>query len=75
MKKKEFTEARSKDIKELKKGVDILRNEILKIKAEVKTSSEKNLKKIKNMRRNLSQTLTIIREKELMTKEGKEEVK
>lgn len=74
MKRKEFNDLRSKEIKELIKKAEALRLDIAKTKAEMKTSNEKNLKKVKFLRKDLSQVLTIIREKDIIMSEEKTEV-
>jgi ribosomal protein L29 len=75
MKKKEVTDLKTKDVKELDKKVVSLRLEIAKSKAETKSSTEKNLRKVKNLRKDLSQVLTIIREKDIIMSEEKTEDK
>lgn len=71
MKKGELTELRSKDIDELKKLVADKRLELTKVMAEIKAGREKNLKKAKNLRREIARALTLIREKELIEQESK----
>ncbi len=72
MQKKELQEIRTRDLSKLKKEVEAKKLEVYKFNAEVKVSQEKNLKKGKNLRRDLSQILTIIRERQLA---GEVEVK
>ena len=69
MKKKELNELRGKTLDEIKEMVEGKRLELLKAKTEEKASKEKNLKKAWRLRHNLSQTLTILREKEIVEKE------
>jgi ribosomal protein L29 len=71
MKLKAVQELRTKEIEKLRKEAVEKELEFFKFNAEIKVSKEKNLKKGKNLRRDLSQILTIIREKELR-KEGGE---
>ena len=73
MKKKDLLSLRQKGIDELKKLVASKRNEFYKSHAQMKSSGEKNLKKPKNLRHEISQILTIIREKEIVAEIGKEE--
>jgi len=79
MRKKELNTLRGKKVEDLKSQSNELKLQIEKTKIDIKVSKEKNLKKVKNLARDLSQILTIIREKELSgeTKEnkGKEESK
>ncbi len=71
MKKKDLTDLRNKKINELEKLLSKKRNELINTYAKIKAGQEKNLKKAKNMRRDIAQILTIIREKELLKKETK----
>ncbi len=71
MKKKDLTDLRNKKINELEKLLSKKRNELINTYAKIKAGQEKNLKKAKNMRRDIAQILTIIREKELLEKETK----
>ncbi|MCH7640680.1 hypothetical protein IID22_00555 [Patescibacteria group bacterium] len=69
MKKSELTKLRSKKADVLEKIVADRRLDLVKVSADIKASKEKNLKKAKNLRRDLSQILTLISEKELTEKE------
>lgn len=71
MKKKELTDLRNKKTNELEKLLSKKRNELINTYAKIKAGQEKNLKKAKNIRRDVAQILTIIREKELLKKETK----
>jgi ribosomal protein L29 len=71
MKKKDLTDLRNKKISELEKLLSKKRNELINTYAKIKAGQEKNLKKAKNIRRDVAQILTIIREKELLKKETK----
>ncbi len=71
MKKKDLTDLRNKKVSELEKLLSKKRNELINTYAKIKAGQEKNLKKAKNMRRDIAQILTIIREKELLEKETK----
>ncbi len=69
MKKKELTNLLTKDVEYLTELIAKKRIEFTKTKAEMKVSKEKNLKKTKNLRRDLAQLLTILKEKEIIQKE------
>ncbi|KKR30297.1 50S ribosomal protein L29 [Candidatus Woesebacteria bacterium RIFCSPHIGHO2_01_FULL_39_32] len=78
MKKKDIISLRSKEAIELAKLVGQMRLEIVKTKANISASKEKNLKKVKNLRHDLAQVVTLMREKQIMEKakgEIKEEIK
>lgn len=75
MKKKELQEIRNKKMAELEKLVSKKRQEVAVLQAKVKAGQEKNLKKAKNLRREIAQILTLIREKEILKREEKREVK
>ena len=78
MKKKDIISLRSKEAIELAKLVGQMRLEIVKTKANIPASKEKNLKKVKNLRHDLAQVVTLMREKQIMEKakgEIKEEIK
>lgn len=69
MKKSELTKLRSKKADVLGKTVTDKRLDLVKVSADIKASKEKNLKKAKNLRRDIAQILTLISEKELIEKE------
>lgn len=69
MKRKELQTLRGKKIAELSKLVIEKKQEILTFSTKVKASKEKNLKKAKNLKKEVAQILTIIREIELSKKE------
>jgi ribosomal protein L29 len=76
MKKKEFNDLKVKDIKTLKKLAVEKKLEATKKKMEIIGSKEKNLKSTNNLRHDLAQILTLIREKEILEKlQPKEEIK
>ena len=66
MKKKELVAVRSKNNLELKIQVSKRKIELVGLYAKMKAGQEKNLKKVKNLKRDLAQLLTVIREKELL---------
>lgn len=68
MKKNDLNKLKAKKAEELKKiGVD-KKVELIKISAEVTAGNESNNKKAKNLKRDIAQILTIIREKEIVEK-------
>lgn len=71
MKKKDLTDLRNKKTNELEKLLAKKRNELVNTYAKIKAGQEKNLKKAKNIRRDVAQILTIIREKELLEQEDR----
>ena len=68
MKKKEFNDLRAKDLKTLQKMAREKRFESAKKRMEIVGGKEKNLKATNNMRHDLAQILTLIREKEIIEK-------
>jgi ribosomal protein L29 len=73
MKKKDLQVARNKKVSELKKLVSKKKQEVEVLQAKVKAGQEKNLKKAKNIRIEIAQLLTLIREKEIIKKEEKKD--
>lgn len=70
MKKKDLTDIRKKDIKELGEMAVDKKKELAKATAEMGASREKNLKKAKSLRHDVAQILTLIREKELLERKA-----
>ena len=68
MKKRELQGLRAKETVELKKLLPEKKVEWVKAKTGLKASKEKNLKKAKNLSKEIAQISTIIREKEIMEK-------
>lgn len=68
MKKRDLNDLRKKSIEELVKKVESLKSEMLETKAKVKAGKEKNLKKAKNLKVDISQIQTIIRQKQITEK-------
>jgi len=66
MKKKEFTDLRKKEPKDLGKLVVSKRLEARKAKLSLMAGKEKNLKIYRNIRRDIAQIETVIREKQIM---------
>ena len=76
MKKKDLINLKGKTLAELEKLAKESQLGLVQFTAKIKGGSEKNLKKAKNLRREIAQVLTIIREKELTErKEENKEVK
>lgn len=73
MKKKDLQAARNKKMSELKNLVSKKKQEVEVLQAKVKAGQEKNLKKAKNIRIEIAQLLTLIREKEIIKKEEKKD--
>lgn len=68
MQKKEFNELKSKTVDKLLVEVETKRLAIYKFRSELKAGKEKNLKKGKMLRKDLSQILTVIKEKQIEEK-------
>ncbi|HET7099267.1 MAG TPA: 50S ribosomal protein L29 [Patescibacteria group bacterium] len=68
MKKKELTDIKSKSVKDLNKMVYTKKLEISKSGMQAVTGKQKNLKESKNLRRDVAQLLTIIKEKQIIEK-------
>lgn len=72
MKKSGLSKFRSKSIKDLEKIVADKRLELIRTKADIISAREKNLKKSKTLRRELSQILTLLREKKIIELESED---
>jgi ribosomal protein L29 len=68
MKKKDFTELKKKDLKALNKLISEKKAESLKIKVAAVAGKEKNLKIFSNLRREIAQMLTLVKEKQILEK-------
>ncbi|MBU0998463.1 50S ribosomal protein L29 [Patescibacteria group bacterium] len=75
MKTKEFKDLKNKEIKDLNKMFVEKRNILRKTMLEIKTGSEKNIKKGAILRNEIAKILTLIKEKEIINKIKKEEGK
>ena len=76
MKKKDLDSIRGKTVEELNKTANEKRNEITLTYAKIKAGQEKNTSKIKSLKRDLAQIMTIARENEIIeASKPKEEVK
>lgn len=73
MKKKELKNFRAKEVKELEKSIKEKDVELIEMKASMSVAKAKNLKKVKMLRREISQIATVLREKALIEKDRKEE--
>lgn len=73
MKKKELGSLRSKSEAELNKLISEKEKDFLRLSAEIKAGKEKNLKSVKNIRRDISQLKTVLRELALSKIESSEE--
>lgn len=65
MKKNELTSLRTKKMTELKAGMLAKKRELSLFYAKIVSGGEKNLKKGRNIKRDIAQMLTVIKEKEL----------
>ncbi len=65
MKKQEFVKLREESISSLKKKLNEKRGEKVRAQMELKTGQLKNVKKVRSLRKDIAQILTLIREKEL----------
>ncbi len=68
MKKKDVDNLKSKTVEDLTKMVFDKKLKLGSTKADIISSREKNLKMMKNLRRDISQILTVIRQKEIVRK-------
>lgn len=68
MKTIELKNLRNKKVDELKKLVGEKRLEVAKTRAKIAAGQEKNLKKAKNLKKELVQALTLIKEMEIVSK-------
>lgn len=73
MKKKEYNELKSKEIPDLLKMVKTKKAELAKLGPKIIAGEEKNLKKAGKIRKDVAQILTLIREKEILKAEEKNE--
>ncbi len=71
MKKKDLRQLRTKTIEEIKRLVAQKKQELLLYYAKIKSGKEKNTSMLKNIRRDIAQMLTIVREKEILERNKK----
>ena len=69
MKRKQLDDQKSKDVNFLNKLIAENKIELQKVQAEIRAGKEKNLKKAKNLRTDISQLLSILKEKEILERE------
>lgn len=69
MKKKQLKSIRTKEEKEIKKILDDKRKSASEFYAKMKVGQEKNSRKVKMLKRDISQILTILKEKEIKREE------
>lgn len=68
MQKTELKKIRAENPEELAKSIQGKKLEIARILAKISSGQEKNLKKAKNLKRDLAQVLTVIKEVEIVQK-------
>lgn len=73
MKKQDIQSLQEKSLDDLKKLVSQKKQEILKVQAEASVGKHKNVKIVWNLRRDLAQINTILRQKEILESTVKEE--
>lgn len=71
MKTKEFKDLKVKEEKELLKMLAEKRTELMKVIPNLSVNQEKNLKKAKNLKKEIAQISTLLRENELSKGEQK----
>lgn len=69
MKKNELTQMRSKTLEELRKLIDTNKLELISFVTKDSAKAGKNVKKAKNLRLNIAQLSTLVREKEIIEAE------
>lgn len=69
MKKNDLATLRQKEVKDLEKMLKEKKAEVAKTEINTVAGKEKNVKKANNLRREISQILTLIREREILKKE------
>jgi len=75
MKKNDFKNLKVKKIEELKKTVSAKKLELMKLLSNKASKAEKNLKKGRNLKKEIAQILTLVREMEIIKEVSKEETK
>ncbi len=75
MKKKDFTDLKNKTVKDLTKLVVEKNQAAKKTRMDIAAGKEKNLKAYKNLRRDIAQILTLVKEKQIMEKLQPKETK
>jgi len=75
VKKKDLSEARAKDTKEIAKLIEDKKLKLDKVRVEISAGEEKNVKAVANLKREIAQLMTVLKEKEIMEKETIKETK
>jgi ribosomal protein L29 len=75
MKKKDLQSLRKKETKDLQKMVSDKKKQIAENFIKLKAGQEKNFKKMANLKKEVAQIMTVIKEKEIIEKETKKEEK
>ena len=75
MKTKEYKDLKVKEIKDLSKILNEKRKSLGKILLDIKSGSEKNLKRGMNLKKEIAKILTLIKEKEILEKIKNEDKK
>ena len=65
MKKNDFKNIKTKKVEDLKKMVSEKKLELMKLLSNKASKGEKNLKKGRNLKKEIAQILTLVREKKL----------
>lgn len=66
MKKKDLSDLRTKDDSELGKLCLKKKEELVKVKVDMASGGEKNVKKAKNLRKDIAQILSLLKEKDII---------
>lgn len=75
MKRRELADVRKSETKDLSSKVKEKKLELAKTRVKIVSGEEKNVKKLANLKKEIAQLLTILKEKELVEVETKEETK
>ncbi|MBI2066300.1 50S ribosomal protein L29 [Candidatus Woesebacteria bacterium] len=70
MKRKDLVDLKIKEVEDLNKVLGDKKAQLEKVMVNIRAGKEKNLKSAKNLKRDISQILTIVREKEIGEKEA-----
>lgn len=70
MKRKDLVDLKTKEVEDLNKILGEKKTKLEKLMVNISAGKEKNLKSASNLRRDISQILTIMREKEILKKEA-----
>lgn len=75
MKKNDFKNMKAKKIEDLEKMVSEKKHELMKLLSDKSSKAEKNIKKGRNIKKEIAQILTVITEMKIIKEESKEEEK